>query len=231
LILALDFSHATASIALLTVDAVVDSASSVRANTHVSTANVLIRDLLSRNQFSISDLTAVSTNNGPGSYTGLRVANMIAKAICYVRKIPLIPIAGHDILENHHKNLSGPTLCLIDANKGCAYARLRGVDYASSIVRLNLNKDLESTHDDPTLTKVSSFLNSQKGPIITSSLALQNILLDREISSVFYHPISAELQVHSLKSCTHISDFTKLSLQAPLYVLSPNITKRKKPLL
>lgn len=49
----------------------------------------LIDQLLKEHKLSFSDMTDIQVNEGPGSFTGLRVGISIANALSYALKIPV----------------------------------------------------------------------------------------------------------------------------------------------
>lgn len=73
---------------------------------HARLLTVFIDELLRSAELSFDDLSAVSVNKGPGSYTGLRIGVSAAKGICYAKDIPLVTVnslfsmANQCIVEN-----------------------------------------------------------------------------------------------------------------------------------
>jgi tRNA threonylcarbamoyladenosine biosynthesis protein TsaB len=91
---------------------------------HASFLQPAIKKLLQEAQMTINDLDAVAVVNGPGSYTGLRVALASAKGLCYVAKKPLItigtlPLMARAAIENiNHYPSTVTRLCpMIDARR------------------------------------------------------------------------------------------------------------------
>ena len=73
------------------------------------------------------NIDAVAISEGPGSYTGLRIAAGTAKGLCYGLDSPLIPIPTTEVLcaslIAQHKALSDIVLCpMIDARRMEVYA-------------------------------------------------------------------------------------------------------------
>lgn len=63
-------------------------------NSHARKINLAIQDLLNDKKLDWKDITAIALNEGPGSFTGLRVGSSTAKGLCFALDIPLIPICG-----------------------------------------------------------------------------------------------------------------------------------------
>lgn len=67
---------------------------------HSSMLTVLIERLLAKSRVTMSQLSAVAVNQGPGSYTGLRIGISTAKGICYAMGIPLIAIGSLEAMAH-----------------------------------------------------------------------------------------------------------------------------------
>lgn len=97
---------------------------------HSERLNILIHDLLSRNNLNFEDLNAVSVASGPGSYTGLRIGVSTAKGLCFALGLPLIAIDSlqslahvaieRKIVETHPSIY----LCMIDARRMEAFTAI-----------------------------------------------------------------------------------------------------------
>ena len=59
---------------------------------HASLLAKYIKDILSENNITIADCSAVAVSEGPGSYTGLRVGVSCAKGLCYGAQKPLVAV-------------------------------------------------------------------------------------------------------------------------------------------
>jgi tRNA threonylcarbamoyladenosine biosynthesis protein TsaB len=76
---------------------------------HASALAVIIKNALHQANVSISHLSCVGVNGGPGSYTGLRIGLSIAKGLCSVTNVPLIMIDSllayaNGLVENQKVN-------------------------------------------------------------------------------------------------------------------------------
>ncbi len=100
LILNLETSTKNCSVSLFNGDHEVHQKSVLSEQySHSENLTVFIQEVISRSNFMLSDLAAVSVSKGPGSYTGLRVAVAVAKGLCYTLDIPLISISNLEALS------------------------------------------------------------------------------------------------------------------------------------
>lgn len=60
-----------------------------------------IDKLLNKNNFKLSDLSAIAVNIGPGSYTGLRVGVSVANSLAWSLDIPIIGSKNSDNLSEN----------------------------------------------------------------------------------------------------------------------------------
>lgn len=67
---------------------------------HASFLQVAIKELSAETNISLNDVDAVAVTNGPGSYTGLRVALASAKGICYALDKPLITLSTLEVMTH-----------------------------------------------------------------------------------------------------------------------------------
>ncbi len=107
LILAIDTSTRTGSVALLRDDRVLDEVSG-REETPYSTR--LFRDLevlQSRAHFRLNEIDVFAVASGPGSFTGLRVGLTAVKAWAEVYGKPIAPVSGLEAIAAQSKALEG----------------------------------------------------------------------------------------------------------------------------
>ena len=83
-----------------------------------------IDKLLKEHNLSPKDINEVLVTNGPGSYTGVRIALTIAKVYCYALKIPCYVFSSLEVLMNVNK----PSICLINARSNRSYFALYNKD-------------------------------------------------------------------------------------------------------
>lgn len=128
--LLIDTSTDVCSVALATEQGTVSQEIEQGGNKH----SALIGDFVSKVLRDLPEnksLKAVALAEGPGSYTGLRIAAAFAKAFCMIRRIPLMAIPtpevmAHRILTLHPELCSDDTLLMpmIDARRMEVYTVL-----------------------------------------------------------------------------------------------------------
>lgn len=69
-----------------------------------------IQEILNTNNFKISDLDFIALNEGPGSWTGLRIGFSTVKVLSQVNNIKIITYSNFDKLLDLSKNSSGVLL-------------------------------------------------------------------------------------------------------------------------
>ena len=98
-ILAIETSGPICSIALRS-EKRIESACSENENEHGLVILNFIEKLLKKSGLKKNDLDLIAISNGPGSFTGLRVANSAAQALAFANDIPLLPISSLAVLAN-----------------------------------------------------------------------------------------------------------------------------------
>lgn len=92
LILNIDTAFKKAAVSLSHNGEVIQHADNNSMYDHASWLHPAFKSLLLKNNSNINDIKAIAVNNGPGSYTGLRVALSTAKGLCFSLQIPLITV-------------------------------------------------------------------------------------------------------------------------------------------
>lgn len=89
------------------------------------------------------DLSAIAVGTGPGSYTGMRVGAITAKAIAYATQRPLIGICSLHCLTPQQE---GPFVAVLDAKMGGIYI-LAGTKHNGQV----------TYHSEPSVGQVEQF--------------------------------------------------------------------------
>lgn len=97
LLLSMQGTYATTEIALSSNGQIIRTASVERDRSSAGLVP-LISDTLKRENFTIKNVTHIAVDQGPGAFISLRVSVVIANAISFATKIPLIGINGLDAL-------------------------------------------------------------------------------------------------------------------------------------
>lgn len=97
----------------------------------------MINELLQNASLAIESLSHVAYGCGPGSFTGIRIANSVAQGLGFALDLPLIPVSSMAILAQSAYQIHGWTRVLvsIDARMDQVYAGLYQLD-GSSLMQL-----------------------------------------------------------------------------------------------
>lgn len=93
-ILIIDTSTQQFSLALMVQGNIVSEYLETETQSHAKKLTVEINNLLEKSHISFRELSAIAINEGPGSFTGLRVASSCAKGLAFSLNIPIIAIRG-----------------------------------------------------------------------------------------------------------------------------------------
>ena len=121
-ILALDTSSMSGSVAVGTIDKIVNMSYLDLKATHSERLMPQIDTSLKAAGLDIMDIDCVAIVNGPGSFTGLRIGLATAKGICVSRRIPLVAVRSLDVLAFQVTGIEKPVIASIDARMGEIYA-------------------------------------------------------------------------------------------------------------
>ena len=175
-----------------------------------------IKDILTQNNISVKELSAVAIGIGPGSFTGLRIGFSVAKGLCYPHKIDLIGISSLKILANSIKNDTGYIIPMIND---------KGNFYYLSTFENGLNEV-----GTPLINHVDSEF------IIKNIIENSTIVVNNEESFKYINSIindQVKLQYKSISSINMIDlsfvsfkeqKFEDLAYFEPLYVKKPYVT-------
>lgn len=183
---------------------------------HSELLTTTIRDILSQNNLSVKDLSAVAIGVGPGSFTGLRIGFSVAKGLCYPHKINLIGISSLKILANSIKSDSEYIIPMIN-DKGDFYY-LSTFENGLNELGTPLIDKVDSNFINRNIKEDSTIVvnNKESFEYINSIINDQVKLQHKPISSINMIDLSYE----SFKE----KRFENLAYSEPLYVKKPYIT-------
>lgn len=72
----------------------------------------------------LAELDGLAISIGPGSFTGLRVGVMTAKAMAWALKKPIVPVSSLEVAAQNLHERCGNVLAFLDARKGKVYSAL-----------------------------------------------------------------------------------------------------------
>jgi tRNA threonylcarbamoyladenosine biosynthesis protein TsaB len=155
-ILAIDTSTEACSAALLRDDGAIFSEFEVAPRQHMRLLPVMMDAVLSASSIPRQSISHCAFTNGPGSFTGIRIATAQAQGVGIALGIPLLPVSTLAVLaqvcldQNEHSN----TLVALDArmqeiywakyhrdSDGCA--RLAGTEQLSAVGDIDIDASIE----------------------------------------------------------------------------------------
>lgn len=137
LILALDTSTASMAAAIVSGhDEVLAEIQSLAERNHSVHVVTHIKELLRSSGVTDTDIEAIAVGNGPGSYTGMRIAVAVAKTLAWVWNKPLVGVsslealaygAWHQGLDKNTDGVNSPegehwVIPIMDARRGQVYS-------------------------------------------------------------------------------------------------------------
>lgn len=175
-----------------------------------------IKDILTQNNISAKELSAVAIGIGPGSFTGLRIGFSVAKGLCYPHKINLIGISSLKILANSIKNDSGDIIPMIN-DKGNFYY-LSTFEHGLNEVGTPLIDQVDSNFINRNIKENSKIVVNNK-----ESFEYINSIINDQVK-LQYKPISS-IDMIDLSYASFIEQkFEDLAYFEPLYVKKPYVT-------
>jgi tRNA threonylcarbamoyladenosine biosynthesis protein TsaB len=112
---------------------------------HAGTINNMIADALKNVNISIANLSAVAVCEGPGSYTGLRIAMATAKGLCYAAGLPLIlndrlSLLAYSAIKNN-TNAAQHIATILTAREKEFFISIYNNDYVCEIAPIHISDE------------------------------------------------------------------------------------------
>lgn len=158
IILSLDCSATAASCAVLEDNKVIASSFVNVKLTHSETLLPMLENTLASVKLSVKDINAFAINNGPGSFTGIRIGISAVKGLAAPNNVPCAAVSTLYSIACLHKNINGVICAVMDARCNQVYNALFKVT----------NGKIERLCDDGTvmISEVISELDNMNDNII-----------------------------------------------------------------
>jgi len=120
-ILAISTSGNICSVALLNNTNIILELNINDSKTHSENLMPLIKDLFIKSNMKLSDIDLIGIDNGPGSFTGIRIGVSTVKGLAVPNNIPIVPISSLEALSYNFIQNRGYICSLIDAKNSQVY--------------------------------------------------------------------------------------------------------------
>lgn len=155
-ILAVDTSATPVSCAILQDDRLLASYYAHTKSTHSQTLMPMIEHALQISQLTMNDIDALAVNNGPGSFTGVRIGVSAVKGLAFAEDKPCMEVSTLAAMAEAFCGLPMDAIvcCAMDARCQQVYTALFSVDNVGALTRLS---DDEAVTLDDLKTTLTAF--------------------------------------------------------------------------
>ena len=207
LILGISTSSNIASVAINSDTECIKELNINNNKTHSETLVPLIDELLKETNIKLQDINLIACDNGPGSFTGIRIGVATVKALAEVKKIPVVGVSS---LEGLAYNVEGfDYICsILDARNNQVYSAIfdKNHNLVSEYFADDINNLVEVFKNYPNITyvgdgaKLLNISNKFDNTIYSKNIGLagykkfkQGIYTDSDNLAVMYlRPSQAE---------------------------------------
>lgn len=220
----LETSGHSCSVALSEADALVEFVWDDSGD-HNAVLALCIKNILMRNSLHFKDLSAISVNIGPGSYTALRIGVVMAKTLSHINHLPLLAIMGLDSLafmSRLHFPDASHHLPMIDARRNDVYV----AEYDQLGQR---QQDVEFIQLDQRWLKTWSGMEYQLAISGSGSEKWKRIFPESPVR-ILDNPLDARMLIPIAWEKYQNAEFSDAETLLPFYLKDPNITVAKKKL-
>src|SRR5437879_2494543 len=151
LLLALDTSTSTASVALFDGQRVLSETTWLAGREHSTRLLLEVKAAFERIGREPTELTGLAVARGPGSFTGVRVALSVAKGVAAGLRIPIWGVSSLDVLAHAAGQVDVPVRALLEAGRGRYATGLYRNGRDTQEARLATLDQLEALIEEPTL--------------------------------------------------------------------------------
>ncbi len=160
-ILAVDTSATPVSCAIMQDDRLLAAYYAHTKSTHSQTLMPMVEQALRINGLTMQDIDALAVNNGPGSFTGVRIGVSAVKGLAFADRKPCIEVSTLAGMAESFRGLpmNAVVCCAMDARCQQVYTALFSVDTNGEIMRL-------SDDEAVTLDELQQRLSSVDKPLV-----------------------------------------------------------------
>lgn len=212
LTLAFDCSTSSMSIALLNDKKILGEKNYLQEAKHSEMLVLEIKNLLDVNKINFNDLDLIIATNGPGSYTGIRVALAVLKIIKITTQKPVLTVNCCEVLADKYSKNHEKINVAIQANSTEIY-------YAKYVIKNNFEEVLQ-----PMISNVEDILSTIKEDEFLCGSA--NKIFDKHLLKSNQDDVilAYDVAIYGQKKFLQNKDSQDI---LPLYLRDPKITKRK----
>ena len=212
LTLAFDCSTSSMSIVLMDNEKILGEKNYLQEAKHSEMLVLEIKNLLDANKITFNDLDLIVGTNGPGSYTGIRVALAVLKIIKITIQKPILTVNCCEVLAyKYSKNYSKINVA-IQANKDEVYFAKYG---ANNNLEEVISPVISNVNDILSEIKEDEFLCGSANKIFNKHLLKSN-----QEDMI----LAIDVAIYGQRKFLQNKDLQDI---LPLYLRDPKITKRK----
>lgn len=174
-ILSIETSSEVCSVAVLEDRKVLKELNLENGNTHSQNLMPLISQILDETQLNLNEIDLFACDNGPGSFTGIRIGIATIKAFRDVTLKPVIGISSLNALIYNLKNINADIICsIIDAKNDNVYCGI--FTYNNQILRKLENYRFENITSILEYFKAEKFLNKSIFFVGNGSIVYKDVI-------------------------------------------------------
>ena len=178
---------------------------------HAAFLQPAIKEMMGKLSISLNELDAIAVNEGPGSYTGLRVGLASAKGLCYALGKPLITISGLYLMAKALKpGITDQFICpMIDA---------RRMEVFTSVFNNEMQEIIPATAIVLTQDTFKEIIKNK--PVIICGNGAKKFMQITTLAQIEYRQLPAlQPAISEIANVYFISKrFTDLAYSEPLYL-------------
>jgi tRNA threonylcarbamoyladenosine biosynthesis protein TsaB len=184
--------------------------------THSETLMPLAENMLKAAKLTLSDIDAFAVTNGPGSFTGVRIAVSAVKGMAFALNKPVYAVSTLHCLAYNLLGCECIACCVMDARRGQFYNALFRVS-GEKIERLTPDRAIDKT------VLESELLNFENEIIITVG----------DGAELFHNELCAPIAVrhqNAVSVCLAASEYPPISAKKlmPLYLRIPQAERERE---